>query len=64
MTERSPVLTVKEVSHILKLNEKTVRAAIEAKQIPSLRFGRRVLVPRAKLERLLQEGGNNTGAAV
>ena len=44
-----PVLTVDEVAAFLRLNRKTVFAAIAAKEMPGRRVGRRVVVLRDAL---------------
>lgn len=46
-------LTVREAAKLLGLSKMTAYAAVREGQIPSLRIGRRVLVPRLALERLL-----------
>ena len=47
------VLTVPEVAAMLGLSRNGAYEAVAAGQIPSIRIGRRVLVPRAALQRLL-----------
>ena len=47
------VLTVKEVQHELKLSKNGVYEAIGRGEIPSIRIGRKILVPRSALDRLL-----------
>lgn len=47
-----PWLTVAEVAAITHEGEKAIRAAIDAGQLPSLRVGRYVRVPTAKLAEL------------
>lgn len=56
-------LTVPEVAALLGLSRNSTYEAIAVGQIPSIRIGRRVLVPRAALERLLDsaKGGNYAG---
>jgi len=44
-----PTLTVNAVAEILGLDRKTVYAAINSGELPSLRVGRRILVPTAWL---------------
>ncbi|HKY14814.1 MAG TPA: helix-turn-helix domain-containing protein [Microthrixaceae bacterium] len=44
-----PTLTVDAVAEILGLDRKTVYAAVESGGLPSLRVGRRILVPTAWL---------------
>lgn len=47
------VLTVREVSKILRISENKTYEAILRGEIPSIRFGRRVLVPKHALLRML-----------
>ena len=47
-TER-PTLTVDAVAEILGVDRKTVYAAINSGELPSLRVGRRILVPTSWL---------------
>ena len=51
--------SVLETSKLLGLSIGSVRAAIRTKQLPSLTIGRRILIPRAALDRMLAEAGNN-----
>ena len=54
-TDNSPtVLTVCEVAKILRLGKISVYQAIEKGEIPCIRIGRRILIPRHALERLLE----------
>jgi excisionase family DNA binding protein len=46
-------LTVEEVARLLRIGRGTAYAAVRRGDIPSIRIGKRVLVPRAALERLL-----------
>ncbi len=46
-------LSVHEASNLLGLGRGSVYEAIRTGQIPSIRVGRRILIPRAALERLL-----------
>jgi len=48
-------LTPREVAELLKIGQATVYAAIRSHQIPSIRFGKRILIPRAALMKLLAE---------
>lgn len=48
-----PVMTVEETAAYLGVHHSTVRASIRAGSLPSIRIGRRILVPKAALERLL-----------
>ena len=47
-------LTVKEVQNLLGLSRGLVYQAIETGEIPSVRVGRRILIPKASLSRLLE----------
>ena len=51
--ETHPVLSVKETATMLRINEKTTYAAIARGEIPSIKFGARVLVPTAALRKML-----------
>lgn len=46
--------TVEEVSVLLRIGRSAAYEAVRTGQIPSLRIGRRLLVPRAALEQLLR----------
>jgi len=50
-------LTVPEVASRLGLSRNGAYEAVAAGQIPAIRIGRRVLVPRTALERLLEMTG-------
>jgi len=47
--------TVKEVKQLLGVGDYLIYGAIHSGQIPSFRFGRKFLISRAALERLLNE---------
>jgi excisionase family DNA binding protein len=51
------VLTVPEAAKLLGLNRNLAYQAVAEGTIPSLRFGRRIVIPRAALERLLSGTG-------
>lgn len=48
-------LTVAEVSKLLGISRGLAYEAVRAGKIPSVRFGKRLLIPRAALERKLTE---------
>jgi excisionase family DNA binding protein len=50
-------LTVPQAAALLGLSRNAAYEAVGRGEIPSLRFGRRVLVPRAAFEKLLQASG-------
>ena len=51
-------LTVEEAGAILGLGRNSAYKAAGEQQIPTVRIGRRLLVPRAALNRLLESAGN------
>jgi len=55
MTETTAaVLTVAEAAKLLRLARNTCYAAVKRGEIPSVRIGSRLLVPRDALERMLR----------
>jgi excisionase family DNA binding protein len=50
-------LTPYEASKLIPLGINQTYAAIRAGEIPSIRIGRKILIPRAKLLELLNGGG-------
>ena len=50
------VMTVKEVQADMRLSRNAVYEAIARKEIPSIKVGRRILIPRVQYERLLAGG--------
>jgi excisionase family DNA binding protein len=55
--QESPVMTVDEAAKMLRISRATAYEAVRQGEIPVVRYGRRILVPRAALERKLQEAG-------
>ena len=51
----SPVLTVEEAGRLLRLSRGSAHEAARTGQLPTIRIGRRLLVPRAKLMEMLGE---------
>jgi excisionase family DNA binding protein len=47
-------LTVSEVSRMLNISRGSAYEAIQQGQIPHIRIGRRILIPRKAFERLLE----------
>lgn len=57
--EREPlVYSPNEARKLLKISRGLIYEAINTGRIPSIRIGRRILIPRSGLERLLNEGAN------
>jgi excisionase family DNA binding protein len=59
----SAVLTVMEAANFLRISRGSAYEGIRLGQIPSIRIGRRLLVPRAALEKLL-EGVSQNGQSL
>jgi excisionase family DNA binding protein len=53
LDELPDVLTVAETASILRISRNAAYEAIRRKEIPSLRVGRRLLVPKRDLAKLL-----------
>ena len=51
----SPVLTVEEAGRLLRISRQSAYQAARAGELPTIRIGRRLLVPRARLEALLEK---------
>jgi excisionase family DNA binding protein len=51
-------LSVEAAARILGLSRVSAYEAVRTGQIPSLRFGRRIVIPRAALNRMLSQAGN------
>lgn len=56
MSEQRNVYSVPEVAQRLGIDRNTVYQAVKEGQIPSIRVGRRILVPRLAFERMLENG--------
>lgn len=57
------VLSPEEARKLLGLSRGSIYQALNSGQIPSLRIGRRILIPRARLEQLINgEIGSSTEA--
>lgn len=48
-----PTLTVEEAAEILKISRQSAYAGVRKGEIPSIRVGRRFIIPTAQLMRLL-----------
>jgi len=57
----SLVLTVSEAARLLRLSKTTTYDQIRQGSIPSIRMGKRILVPRAALMRMLEETMGKAG---
>jgi excisionase family DNA binding protein len=54
MGEPRSVLTVEEARQELGIGRSSIHKAIHRGEIPALRIGRRILIPRAALDRMLE----------
>ncbi len=53
------VLTIAEAARVLRISRSAAYRAVRVGELPSIRVGRRVLVPRCRLEELLGENGKS-----
>jgi excisionase family DNA binding protein len=53
MAERPLTLTVEEAGRMLGVSRGVAYEAVRRGQVPSIRVGRRILVPRLRLEQML-----------
>jgi excisionase family DNA binding protein len=61
--EETDTLLVSEVQRRLRISRNSVYEAIARREIPSLRFGRRIVVPRAAFEQMLNGAAGNEGTS-
>lgn len=61
-SEEKIVLTVEEAGRLLGLSRPTAYQAAARGEIPSIRIGRRILVPVAALSKLLESAGTTPKA--
>ena len=59
---KKKVLTVIEAAELLGISKGSAYEAARTGQIPTIRIGRRLIVPRVAFERMLQEAGRAEGA--
>lgn len=52
-TADHPLITVAETARMLGCSNMTIRRRIDARQFPAVKIGRKAMVPRAFVERLL-----------
>lgn len=51
--DQQPVLTVSEAARLLRLSRAFTYELVASGKLPSVRFGRRIMIPRAAIERIL-----------
>lgn len=59
MEAQSVVLTCDEVAEILKISRPQAYLGIKRGEIPHIRVGKRILIPRAALEKMLATAGKS-----
>ena len=57
MSSEKIILSVTETAYLLGLSRNSTYQGIQSGAIPSIRVGKRILVPKAALERMLECGG-------
>jgi len=63
MSDQATVLTVDEAAAILRIGRSAAYAAVKAGEIPSIKVGRRLLVPVCRLRALLEGADDGEGQA-
>ena len=58
LAELPDTLTVDEAGRVLRLGRNSMYEGIRRKEIPAIKIGRRLLVPKAGIERLLSGAGS------
>lgn len=58
MEQKSLAFSASEVAKLLGMSKNVVYEAIHTGQIPSTRWGKRILIPRVALMNMLEEVGN------
>ena len=59
MTENRLTLTVNETAHILGLSRNSAYQGVLTGEIPHIKIGKRILIPRIAIEKMLSEAGMN-----
>ena len=62
MESEKLTISIKDCAKLLGIGRTAAYQAVQSGQIPSLKIGRRRLVPKSALERLLAEAGTADGA--
>ena len=60
MADTRQTLTVEEAAQVLGIGRNSTYEAIKRGEIPALRLGRRLVVPRQALEQLLRHNDSDT----
>ena len=56
----SATLSVEETAKVLGIGRNSAYEGVRTGEIPSIRIGKRILVPRLALEQFLKSAGNQT----
>jgi len=56
LADKPDAMTTQDAADVLGICEKQVRTLIRRKELPSLKLGRRIIIPKAKLAALLGVG--------
>ena len=59
MSSEKIILSVMETANLLGLSRNSTYQGVQSGAIPSIRVGKRILVPKAALDRMLEGGGTN-----
>ena len=59
---KSQVMTVPEAARALGISRNSAYVAVRAGEIPSIKLGRRVVIPRVAFERFLESAGGPKAA--
>ena len=62
MTDQRQTHTVEEVAQLLGIGRNSAYEAVRRGEIPSIKIGKRVLVPRAALDRMLSGVSDRSGS--
>ena len=62
LSESRKTLTVEETASALGISRNAAYEGVRRNEIPSIRVGRRILVPRAALDRLLEKANEPEAA--
>jgi len=55
--DRRLCVTVPEAAEMLGMSRNFAYQLVREGKLPSIRFGKRILIPKAALEKMLEEGG-------
>lgn len=59
MSSEKIILSVTETAYLLGLSRNSTYQGVQSGAIPSIRVGKRILIPKAALDRMLECGGTN-----